>query len=95
MNEKQVMELADYLGCNGGELWSELKPAFESIEKSYGGCHICYGKGYSTVNGQWAGHDTDTDIGSRGGIVRGGKAVEMKYCTCARGKQLESLLESA
>lgn len=26
--EQEVLAIAEYLGCNGGELWSELKPIF-------------------------------------------------------------------
>lgn len=65
--------------------------AVAATEKAYGGCHICYGKGYATVNAQWIGYDTDTDIGSPGGVVRGGNPMSMKYCSCERGKQLEAL----
>lgn len=61
-------------------------------EKAYGGCHNCYGKGYATVNDRWVGHDTDTDIGSPGGVITGGNPTAMKFCTCDRGKQLEALI---
>lgn len=62
------------------------------LEKAYGGCKVCYGKGYATVNGQWVGHDTDQDIGSPGGTIRGGNQFEMQFCTCPRGQQLKTLL---
>lgn len=26
--EEEILELADYLGCNGAELWNELEPMF-------------------------------------------------------------------
>lgn len=59
----------------------------KKIEQAYGGCHKCYGKGYSTVrrgrsyrkNGVYATHEINE---------------EMNYCTCDRGKQLASLLKS-
>ena len=35
--EQQVYDLADYLGCNAAELWSELMPMF----------HAEYRKGYN------------------------------------------------
>lgn len=63
------------------------------IEKAYGGCHNCYGKGYATVNDRWHGHDTDMDIGSAGGYVTGGNANAMKFCKCDRGEQLAALKE--
>jgi hypothetical protein len=61
------------------------------VEKAYGGCHNCYGKGYATVNDRWMGHDTDQDIGSPGGTIQGGSDFAMKFCTCDRGKQLQEL----
>ena len=73
------------------DLWEEIK----QVEKAYGGCHDCYGKGYATVNDRWHGNDTDTDIGSPGGYVSGGNPNAMKFCKCDRGKQLEQLIERA
>lgn len=46
------------------------------IERAFGGCHNCYGKGYSTTQ-------------------FGGKTFSLIYCSCARGKQLERLVEEA
>lgn len=79
----------------------EAKAAIEALiaaavaetEKAYGGCHKCYGKGYATVSDRWIGHDTDTDIGSPGGTVTGGKDFAMKFCSCDRGQQLEKLIK--
>lgn len=62
-------------------------------EKAYGGCRNCYGKGYATVNDRWGGRDTDQDIGSPGGVVTGGNANEMKFCTCSRGTQLKEAVD--
>lgn len=62
------------------------------IEKAYGGCHNCYGKGYATVNDAWHGYDTDQDIGSPGGYVSGGDRNAMKFCSCDRGEQLRAQL---
>jgi len=31
MTEEEVLNLADYLDCNGPELWHELEPVFERI----------------------------------------------------------------
>lgn len=47
-------------------------------EKAFGGCHNCYGKGYSTVL-QFA----------EGGGSRT-KLEVMRYCWCARGIQLSA-----
>lgn len=52
----------------------------QTVEKAYGSCHKCYGKGYASV---------------RHGETYRGKTTNMrtdiKYCTCERGKQLEEL----
>lgn len=73
------------------KLLNMLDEAKRETAKAYGGCTKCYGKGYATVSGRWHGVDTDQDIGSSGGVVKGGKDFEMKYCTCERGKQLKAL----
>lgn len=62
-------------------------------EKAYGGCHSCYGKGYATVNDKWLAFDTDQDIGSPGGTFSGGEDFAMKFCSCDRGKQLETQMD--
>lgn len=67
----------------------------KAAERAYGGCHNCYGKGYATVDDSWMGVDTDTDIGSPGGIVRGGNTNAMKFCDCDRGQQLEKRMIAA
>lgn len=64
------------------------------VEKAYGGCHNCYGKGYASVNNRWSGNDTDTDIGSPGGHVSGGNPNAMKFCDCARGQKLKKRFTS-
>lgn len=54
------------------------------IEKAYGGCKECYGKGYFT--------EQQGKIGS-GRITLRGPAIVMNYCkNCERGKQLKSLI---
>jgi hypothetical protein len=65
----------------------------DEIKRAFGGCEKCYGKGYATVNERWSGIDTDTDIGSKGGVVSGGNPFTMKFCTCGRGHQLHDLIE--
>lgn len=50
-----------------------------NTDKAYGGCHLCYGKGFSTVR--------------HGETYRGAshnERTDMKFCTCDRGKQLEA-----
>jgi hypothetical protein len=52
----------------------------KKLAKAYGGCIICYGKGYATVR--------------HGETYRGtthNMRTDIKYCTCDRGKQLEFL----
>lgn len=72
-----------------------LQALLTKVEKAYGGCGYCFGKGYATVNGRWAGYDADQDIGSPGGKVQGGQPIEMKFCSCDRGKQLKGLVTKA
>lgn len=64
-----------------------------AIEKAYGGCRLCYGKGYATVIEYASGFDTDEDIGSPGGKVFF-RQSPMRYCKCGRGKQLAALMEA-
>lgn len=59
------------------------------IERAYGGCHNCYGKGYSTVKSQTTGYGTDGDIGGFEGPIKIDKPIEIKYCDCDRARQLE------
>ena len=80
----------------------EVKPKLEAIiqeevakqkekwEKAYGGCHNCYGKGYATVKSQMLGYGTDGDIGGFEGKYKQDTPVQMKFCNCDRGRQLES-----
>ena len=53
----------------------------EKVEKAYGGCRKCYGKGYATQLEGFTDHGKDK------------KWVEriQSYCSCDRGKQLQSL----
>lgn len=51
-------------------------------EKAYGGCHLCYGKGY---------HTKRVGTSSRYGNVT---HDTIGYCTCGRGKQLSALTAS-
>ena len=50
------------------------------IEKAYGGCRICYGKGY---------HTKRVGTSSRYGNVT---HDTIGYCSCDRGKQLEAVI---
>lgn len=63
-----------------------------TVEKAYGGCHKCYGKGYATVKSQITGYGTDGDIGGYEGPYKRDTPVQMNFCDCDRGKQLERLL---
>ena len=58
----------------------------EEIEKAYGGCHKCYGKGYATVSDGTIGYE---DFGGEG--FKTPITTKMKFCTCERGKQLAEL----
>lgn len=58
----------------------EKDKAVAAVEKAYGGCHYCYGKGYGTQTAAWEGR----------GYYK--KLPTMKFCTCERGEHLKSLL---
>lgn len=66
----------------------QVAVAVTKTEKAYGGCHICYGKGYATVNDRWAGADEWT-----GKRYETGSRNAMKFCSCERGKQLVAQLK--
>jgi hypothetical protein len=50
-------------------------------EKAYGGCQLCFGKGYATYQGMYYAHG-----------MQWPDPESMKFCTCERGKQLEKLM---
>jgi len=58
----------------------------EAVEKAYGGCKKCYGKGYATRRHGLTGSD---DFGGEG--FTDPAKTHMVFCSCDRGKQLESL----
>lgn len=61
------------------------------LKKSFGGCTNCYGKGYATVQSQINGYGTDGDIGGYEGKFKQDLPIQVKYCDCSRGKQLQGL----
>lgn len=81
----QIMALVD------SYVAQEVTKATTELDKAYGGCHKCYGKGYSTVKAQDIGYGTDGDIGGLQGPYKRDVPIQMKFCTCTRGKQLEAL----
>lgn len=56
-----------------------MEDEIEKIMKAYGGCELCYGKGYSTTSMQYS----DESAGTKW------DETEMVYCKCSRGLQLE------
>lgn len=91
---KEIMPVStgDELIIRLDDVLALIKAHTAKTAKAYGGCILCFGKGYATVSNRWFGHDTDQDIGSPGGTITGGNDLAMKFCTCNRGKQLEELL---
>ncbi|WP_157929162.1 hypothetical protein [Mycobacteroides abscessus] len=67
----------------------------QETEKAYGNCRNCYGKGYATVKSQIIGYGTDGDIGGYEGKYKRDNQVQMNYCGCERGRQLEALNSAA
>lgn len=58
-----------------------IQTSNKEIEKAYGSCHKCYGKGYATT--------IDYSTGGRMTTIN----PIIRYCSCERGKQLEKLNE--
>lgn len=70
----------------------ELRKQNQEIERAYGGCRSCYGKGYATyINGTTAYADFGDELG--GAYSEHRDSLEMKFCNCDRGKALKNLLE--
>lgn len=67
---------------------SLVTEAERATAKAYGGCKICYGKGYSTTIEGTIGYE---DFGDDG--FETPPHEQMKFCECDRGKQLERLLK--
>lgn len=68
-----------------------IQLTIEETEKAYGGCHKCFGKGYAT---QILGTTTSSDFPDYEPVKRHTKMkTHMNFCTCDRGKQLETLLK--
>jgi len=65
----------------------DVSDLIKQTEKAFGGCKNCYGKGYSTVKDFTTAHADF--IGDKKSSIENNP---MKYCSCERGKQLESLL---
>jgi hypothetical protein len=61
------------------------------VEKAYGGCRKCYGKGYSTVLEHYSGHG-ESDVG-QGDVSVFGEMPRMNFCSCERGKALKKEIE--
>lgn len=61
----------------------------EKTKKAFGGCTKCYGKGYATVIERWTGCGK-FDMG-QGDIKIDDQKQIMKFCTCERGKQLQTI----
>lgn len=61
------------------------------LEKAYGGCHNCYGKGYATYRSAYSSYGTDGDIGGFEGRYYQ-PYEKILFCKCDRGKQLEAII---
>lgn len=57
----------------------------KDAEKAFGGCKNCYGKGYTTI--------LQYIEGGHGSDYRRNKMPLMRFCRCARGKQLRAILD--
>lgn len=66
----------------------------EEAERAYGGCRSCYGKGWASVIDSTIAY---ADFGDELGGARSRKTekLQMKLCTCERGKQLQRRFREA
>lgn len=74
-----LVRISRYVSTDVANPPESLAKKLTEIEKAYGGCRNCYGKGYATAR-----------VGTSS---RYGNATHdtIKYCICERGKQLEAL----
>ena len=70
-------------------LIADVKKDFDILDRAYGGCHKCYGKGYHTFR------YATTALGDFEGEkdVTSDFEVHMNFCICDRGRQLKELFE--
>lgn len=61
-------------------LTQAMRAEFAAQANAYGGCTLCYGKGYSTVRRGETYHGRTHNMRN-----------DIKFCTCDRGRQLEQL----
>lgn len=67
---------------------AEIEKLISEVEKAFGGCRNCYGKGYATQESAIIGHPDF--IGDKGFKKYEHKMI---FCNCNRGKQLKAELE--
>lgn len=80
MVEDEIME------SHKGENWRKgYQTGVAEIEKAYGGCKKCYGKGYSTV--------LEHISGGHGRSTVFEQLPRMHFCSCERGKGLQKEME--
>jgi hypothetical protein len=75
------------------ELRALINDKLEATEKAYGGCHLCFGKGYASYKSAVSWGHGDVDLGATHGPGKR-DTLEMRYCSCDRGKQLKSYVEA-
>jgi hypothetical protein len=71
---------------DGPDLEKRILQLITKVEKAFGGCVHCYGKGYATQMRTEVGAD---DFGGEGYQI--GPRTKMWFCKCDRGKQLKKL----
>lgn len=68
-----------------------IKIAIRETQKAFGGCLICYGKGYYTYR-QGIRGSSDFEMGVKG--FQDPIITHVGYCKCDRGVQLETLVQN-
>lgn len=88
LNLKTEQVLAWVLRASKGILVRHEK----EVMQAFGGCKVCYGKGYATTKVQYAGHG-DSDLG-QGHVRVYGEMNPIRPCDCDRGRALKRILNS-
>lgn len=62
--------------------WAAINEIIAFVKKAFGGCELCYGKGYSTTINQYS----DESSGKKW------PEQDMIFCICDRAKSLKKIL---
>lgn len=88
LDDDDCLSSGDVAECVDMAVKHFLTTRTNELEKAFGGCKKCYGKGYSTVR---YGYKISADFeGQKDHIIP--DKTNINYCSCDRGKQLEQVV---